>query len=99
MAQIPLGGNVTLRPGTRLVKIQSDPKVYAVSQGGLLHWVKTEELAKGLYGANWQDQVIDISDAFFINYQIGQPIEQLTDFDPFLEKNKVIAIDQDKGLF
>lgn len=99
LAQIPLAGNVTLRPGTRLVKIQSDPKVYAVSQGGILRWVKTEELARSLYGSNWQAQVIDISDAFFINYQIGQPIEALIDFDPFLEKNSVVAIDQDKGLF
>jgi hypothetical protein len=99
LSQIPLAGNVTVRPGTRLIKIQSDPKVYAVSQGGVLRWVKNEELARGLYGSNWQDQVIDISVAFFINYQIGQPIEKLKDFDPFLEKNTVVAIDQNKGLF
>lgn len=99
LAQIPLGGNVTLRPGTRLIKIQSDPKVYAVSQGGVLRWVKTEEIARALYGENWKNQVIDISDAFFINYQLGQPIEVVTEFDPFLEKNQVVSIDQDKGLF
>ncbi len=99
LSQIFLAGNVTVRPGTRLIKIQSDPKVYAVSQGGVLRWVKNEQLAEGLYGSNWQEQVIDISAAFFINYQIGQPIEKLADFDPFWEKNTVVAIDQNKGLF
>ena len=33
----PLGGNITMRPGTHLIKIQSDPKVYVVTPGGILH--------------------------------------------------------------
>ncbi|MEK7115787.1 MAG: hypothetical protein AAB879_00140, partial [Patescibacteria group bacterium] len=31
LATIPIGGNVTYRPGVKLVKITTDPKVYAVS--------------------------------------------------------------------
>src|SRR3989338_9026877 len=45
MSSYPIGGNVTYRPGVKLVKIQTDPKVYAVDQNGTLRWVKTAEAA------------------------------------------------------
>ncbi|MDX9779316.1 MAG: hypothetical protein RBT30_03705, partial [Patescibacteria group bacterium] len=38
----PLGSNVTMRPGTKLVKITTDPKVYAVGPNGTLHWLQSE---------------------------------------------------------
>lgn len=74
MAQIPLGGNVTYRPGIKMVKIQSDPKVYAVERGGVLRWVQTETAARAIYGASWATNVDDVSDAFFFSYTIGEPI-------------------------
>ncbi len=77
MASIPFGGMVNYRPGVRLVKIQSDPKVYAVARGGVLRWVTTEEIAAGLYGADWAKQVDDIPTAFFANYTLGEPITAL----------------------
>jgi Divergent InlB B-repeat domain len=76
LANIPLGGNITYRPGTRLVKIQSDPKVYAVARGGILRWVSTEAIAAHLYGANWAKMVDDIPDSFFVNYTIGVSITE-----------------------
>lgn len=97
LANLPLGGVVTARPGS-LVKIQTDPKVYAVAQGGVLRWVNTEQLALQLYGQNWQLSVKDVPDSFFINYTIGLPINNATEFNPYLEKNEVISIDMDKGL-
>ncbi len=74
MASIPLGGNVTYKPGVKLVKITTDPKVYAVDRGGTLRHVVTADLAAQLYGASWAKQVDDISDAFFVNYRIGSPV-------------------------
>ena len=74
LAQIPLGGNVTYRPGARLVKIQTDPKVYAVARGGVLRWVMTEAVATRLYGANWNKMIDDVPDSFFVNYTVGAPI-------------------------
>ncbi len=74
MAAIPLGGNVTYRPGTRLVKITSDPNVYAVEPGGTLRWIQSEAVAKSLYGDNWNKRIDDIPDAFFFNYRIGDPL-------------------------
>jgi outer membrane protein assembly factor BamB len=76
LANIMIGGNVTYRPGTRMVKIQSDPKVYVVARGGVLRWVEMEAAAIRLFGTNWNKMIDDISDSFFVNYHIGAPITQ-----------------------
>ena len=36
VARIPLGGNVTYRPGVRMLKLQSAPDVFAVAADGTL---------------------------------------------------------------
>ncbi len=74
MADIRMGAPVTYRPGTRLVKIPSIPKVYAVEPGGILRWITDESVAKDLYGANWSKRVDDVSEAFFVNYKEGEPL-------------------------
>ncbi len=73
MAALPLGGLVTYRPGTRLVKIQSDPKTYAVGTGGLLRHVPDEATAIALFGTAWSSLVDDIDVGFFVNYRLGTP--------------------------
>jgi hypothetical protein len=73
MSKIPIGGNVTFKPGA-LVKITTDPKVYVVSKGGRLRWVTTEAIAVALFGDKWWQQVHDVPDSFFFNYVIGDPI-------------------------
>jgi hypothetical protein len=67
----PLGANVTIRPGTYLVKITTDPKVYAVEPGGSLVWVSSESAAQTLYGSDWASRVVDVPDAFFTNYTVS----------------------------
>jgi hypothetical protein len=74
LAAISIGGNVTVRPGTKLVKITTDPKVYAVTKCGTLHWIESEAVAKALYGDAWATRVIDVPDSFFVNYTVGSSI-------------------------
>jgi Bacterial Ig-like domain len=74
LASLMIGGNITYRPGTRMVKIQSDPKTYVVARGGILRWVQTEAAAARLFGANWNQMIDDVSDSFFVNYTVGSPI-------------------------
>jgi hypothetical protein len=74
LASYPIGGNVPYRPGTKLVKIQSDPKVYAVEPGGVLRWVQTESIARNLYGQDWAERIDDIPAGFFNTYTIGDPV-------------------------
>lgn len=79
LARIPLGMNVTYRPGSRMVKFTTDPKVYLVTKGGNLRWVKTEQVAISLYGSSWNTMIDDISDAFYANYQFGLEINSASD--------------------
>lgn len=74
LAAIEIGGNVTVRPGTKLVKITTDPKTYAVAPGGTLRHVDSEARAIALYGSDWATRVIDISDAFWVNYKKGSAV-------------------------
>lgn len=98
LAAIPIGGAVTYRPGSRMVKLTTDPKTYAVDKGGVLRWVQTEAAATQLYGSNWNTKIDDLPDAFFATYKIGAPIASATDFSPSAKLNEVTTISQDKGL-
>lgn len=89
LASLPLGGNVVYRGGAKLVKITTDPRVYAVSRYGILHWIPNEYIAMQLYGASWMQMVEDIPDAFFINYTVGTPLSQPSDFSVSNEYNGV----------
>lgn len=71
MAAITLGGNVTVRPGTLLIKITSLPRVYAIEPGGVRRWVPSESAAYILYGADWAKKVMDISELLFLEYPEG----------------------------
>lgn len=88
----PLGGNVTYRPGIRLIKATTDPKVYAVGRAGLLRWIETEEVARALYGDSWTRMIDDLPDAFFINYRVGNSIRVVGDFSPNAEREAVTYI-------
>jgi len=77
MAAIPLGKNVTYRPGVKMVKIESVPNVYAIDKGGVLRWITSPSIAAALYGKDWAKQVDDLSIAFFGNYKMGEPVTQI----------------------
>jgi subtilisin family serine protease len=74
LSSLPIGGNVTARPGVRMLKIQSDPRVYVVARGGVLRPVANEAQAELLYGKDWAKKVFDLSDAFFVNYRLGESL-------------------------
>ncbi|MBU1706243.1 hypothetical protein KKG19_06005 [Patescibacteria group bacterium] len=87
LSAFPLTKNVTYRPGLKPVKINTDPKVYAIASGGVLRWITNEQIAASIYGENWNTAVDDIPDAFFTNYTIGNPITEASMFDRTLELN------------
>ena len=98
LASLPLGGNVTCRPGTRMIKIQTDPKVYAVDRNGIIRWVTSEALAVVLYGSSWNQMINDVSDAFFVNYYQGSAINSASDYSPSAAESASPTIDIDKNL-
>jgi len=98
LASFPIGGSVTYRPGVKMIKIQTDPKVYAVARGGVLRWITSEEIARILYGTEWAKQVEDLSDAFFTNYRSGAAVENVADFVSYVETDASASIASDLTL-
>lgn len=82
LAAIAIGDNITYRPAARLLKIDTDPKVYAVESGRTLRWIQSESLAASLYGPHWQQYIDDVPDAFFTNYTVGAPIRTRASYVP-----------------
>lgn len=98
LGAIPIGGNVTYRPGVKMVKITTDPQVYVVDQGGVLRHVDSEQLAQTLYGLNWNNQIDDIPDPFFINYKRGAALTLASDFVPSDVTTQTTTIGEDKQM-
>ena len=65
-----------------MVKFQTLNTVYCVEEGGVLRGITSEEIAKSIFGANWNTKIHDISDAFFSNYSFGEIIDSTSDYDP-----------------
>lgn len=98
LGKLQIGGNVTYKPGVKMIKINSDPKTYAVGENGALHWVSTEAAAIALYGSNWNTKIDDVPDGFFSNYTMDSDIETADDFVPASETAAASDIDSDKDL-
>ncbi|MFH1078570.1 MAG: serine protease [Patescibacteria group bacterium] len=74
LATYRLVSNVTMKPGS-LVKIESDPKVYLVTDDiGTLRWIQTEARAIELLGHGWAGFVTDMPVSFFSSYRLGSPL-------------------------
>lgn len=98
MSSYAIGGNATYRPGVKMVKITTDPKVYAVGANGSLMWVTDGSIAEALYGAGWTSMIEDVPDAFFVNYSIGSDINTAGDFDKTAQTDAAPTINDDKNL-
>lgn len=98
LIQTSLGGNVTYKPGSRLLKIDTDPSVYVVTHGGVIRKIASEELASQLFGSDWKSLVDDMPDPFFVNYKIGDPITDASQFSVATAAQNSATIDDDKNL-
>ncbi len=74
LGTIGLGANMKMKEGAYLVKIQSDPKTYAVEPNGVLRWIQSETHARQLYGDAWAKRVRDVDVSLFTDYAIGAPL-------------------------
>lgn len=98
LASVPIGGIVTYRPGTKMIKLESSPKIYVIAHGGVLRWITSASIASCIFGADWNTMVEDLSDAFFTNYSVGSDVNICAQYDRASELNLSQTINQDKGL-
>ncbi|MEK7473301.1 MAG: hypothetical protein AAB668_01030 [Patescibacteria group bacterium] len=93
LAAYQLGSNVRYRPGSRMVKFTTLNKVYAVERDGTLRWVKTEDVARSLYGENWNTKIDDISDVFYNDYTFGPDIDLASQYSVTGQLEANVTID------
>jgi hypothetical protein len=89
----PLGGNVTLRPGT-LMMTETDPNIYLITGNGNMKIFENLELLTKLYGPDYEDLIATIPNFYFTNYKKTGIITKPEDF-PKIPAD--LTIDQDKG--
>ena len=98
LGNIQIGGNVTYKPGVKMIKINTDPKVYAVAAGGSLLAIDSESTAAALYGSTWNKQIDDVPDGFFSNYTISGNNVSTTEYSPATITAGATTINNDKSL-
>ncbi|MFA6534087.1 MAG: PA14 domain-containing protein [Patescibacteria group bacterium] len=75
LAALPLGKSILMKPGTYLLKLVTDPKVYAVEPEGKLRYISSPSQASQLYGGSWESLIVDLPDSFYGDYQDGGALE------------------------
>lgn len=81
LAPITLGGAVYHRPGTRLLKFESSPDVYAVARYGMLRRLATEQVALELYGEDWATRIDELPVTDYVLYHFGAEITDAAEYD------------------
>ncbi|MDO8669175.1 MAG: S8 family peptidase [Candidatus Buchananbacteria bacterium] len=71
------GNNVTIRPGTKLIKFQNSGRVYAVSSPNILHYANVDTLKK-LYGDDYGLRLVTIQNSFESDYIQGDKLDGST---------------------
>jgi len=88
-----LGSPMLPKEDVVLVKIQSDPKVYAVDSNNTLRWVPDETTALTLYGTGWANYVIDLEATIFAKYSTGVNMTQHESIDGSVMKTRFELVD------
>jgi len=60
-----------------LIKGKTDSAVYLVDDNAQLRWLKNEQVAERLIGADWAKKIIYFDDSLIYSYKFGEPIQNL----------------------
>lgn len=102
LAVFDLGMPMLPKSGVVLVKLQSDPRVYAVDStedgDASLRWVPSEEIAQELYGDTWSEYVLDLPVFLFPRFVSGNHmtgVEQV-ELESMKQREKLYAREKTK---
>lgn len=93
MNAMPTGKNVTMRPGTSLVKFSGSSTVYAVEKGGVLRPIVNEAVAKAIYGSRWNSMIVTLPGSVKNDYSFGEKIDSSSDYSKSQAYYSVTSID------
>ena len=96
LANIPLGKNVTYKPGKRILSF-SDNRKYVVAPHRVLRPLGNDQAASVLYGSDWISISDRLPDALFADYRRSHEGDVFTnsDFDPSSVQNSSLHPSQD----
>lgn len=86
---------VTVRPGRTLVKFSDSPKIFAVENGSVLRWLKTEKDAVRTYGLKWTDRMVQLPASNRPLYAVGSDIDANATFARLFVTQKATDVDQE----
>ena len=99
LTTVQIGGNVTYKPGARMVKVNSAPDTYVVDSNGTLRHVGSEAAATELYGSDWNTHIDDVPDGYWANYNKSEDeVSSGADYDVDAVSAAATNINTDKGL-
>lgn len=97
VGEYQVGSSMTFRPGSRLVKGVS-PKVYAIFPGDKLVEIQDEEVARNLYGNNWDQKIRVLDDFYFDSYiRTTDVLDEKTPHDGMLIRNNNEVFHMENG--
>lgn len=94
LATLPLSGVMLPKAGVVLVKITSDPRVYALAENPddefapALREIASETIATEMYSSTWADYVIDFEPTFFSRFTRGDQILEPEDVNTSIMKTR-----------
>jgi hypothetical protein len=88
MSSLPLGKNVTVKPGCKIITFNTTNKKYLISPKNILRPIK-QELLKKEFKKNWTKNMIILADSFMNDYKIGSQIKNIQKYNQELKLHKI----------
>ncbi len=85
---------LTIKPGARVVKFGTDPRLYTISKGARVRWIRDEETLRQLFGNNWESYLATLNAKRKSDYILGTDIKKTADFDRASERLGITPNDE-----
>jgi len=100
------GGQVCYRPGVRIIKVKiegneiqfpNDESLFVVSKGCVMRQLASPDVAREIFGADWENLIDWIPFLHYYNYFWGPDVNSKADYDPKAERDDALTIDQNQN--
>lgn len=88
LANIPLGGSITLKPGN-IIKTINVAGYFYVDFSNTLRVFKSEDQIKKIFGSGWEERVIDVPNYYYTEYKLGGEFDY--DKKPYIPESLTIS--------
>ena len=94
MADVEIGSPMLPKPGVTLIQIQTLPHVYASFEDPedddklLIRKIDSPALAEEIYGADWEDYIVELPMTLWSRLTVGEDIVTADDHSPDLSTMK-----------